>query len=273
MPLHGTRLGTILRRWFCLGLLLCAPAWSEERLTVSLATADYPPLIDLRQPNGGLLTQIVVEAFRLSNVEVRLERMPNNRAITGVVRGTYEGSYGWAYNAERGSKLRYSKRPIHANRMVFFQRRGQQFPWVRLVDLAPFLIGVTLGNHYSDEFARLQEAGALRVQQAASDAINIKKLVLGRIDLFPMEEEAGRFLVAQELTPVEQSKIVAQSVAFDTVPVYLVIRRSHPLAQVLIDRFDRGFRQLSDSGQLQRILEQAKRTSGASYPVEGGFPP
>lgn len=273
MPLHGTRLGTILRRWLCLGLLVCAPAWSDERLTVSLATADYPPLIDLRLPNGGVLTQIVVEAFRLSNVEVHLERMPNNRAITGVVRGTYEGSYGWAYNAERGSKLLYSKRPIHANRMVFFQRRDQQYPWVHLADLAPFLIGVTLGNHYSDEFARLQEAGVLRVQQAASDAINMKKLVLGRIDLFPMQEAAGCFLVAQELTPEEQSKVVAQPLAFDTVPVYLVIRRSHPLAQVLIERFDRGFRQLSDSGQLQRILEQPRRTGGAGAPGDGACPP
>lgn len=263
MPVHGTRWRSILGRWFWLGLLSCAPAWSDERLSVSLTAADYPPLIDLRLPNGGLLTHIVAAAFRLTNVETHFLRMPNNRAIIGVISGTYEGSYGWAHNPERDRKLLYSEQPIYANRMVFFHRRGQEYPWKRLADLAAYQIGITLGNHYSDEFARLQAAGALKVQGAASDVINLRKLALGRIDLFPMQEDAGRFLVAHELAPGEQSQIVAQSVAFDTVPVYLVIRRSHPLARTLIERFDRGFRQLVDSGQLQRMIDEARRGSSA----------
>lgn len=241
---------------FCLSPL---GATAKPPLRVQLAIHDYPPLIGEKLPYGGFLTRVVVEAFAKGGVTAKVVWVPNNRAISGVMDGLYDGSYGWAHAPERDAKLLYSKNPIYVMRMVFFQRRGQEYPWTRLEELSPFRIGATLGNHYSDEFATLQAGGVLKVETAAADAYNMKKLATGRIDLFPMEQEAGQMLADLTLAPVERDRIACQENAIWEVPTHLVIRRTHPHARELMACFERGFKALSASGRLKALIEETKQ--------------
>jgi len=245
-----------------LALAALAPptvARAAERLSVTLTIHDYPPFIGPQLPYGGLLSRVVAEAFRLSDVDVKFVPVSSNRAITGVMMGLYDGGFGWAHAADRDRKLLYSDNSIYTFRMVFFQRRGDDHPWKTLADLAPLQIGTTLGDHYSDEFSALQETSKLHVQVAASDLNNMRKLLVGRIDLFPMEEEAGKLLIQGALTPAEQNLLSCQSVAISAVPTFLVLRRTLPRAQELIERFDRGYRQLLESGRLAKMMEETRK--------------
>ncbi|MBJ7312641.1 substrate-binding periplasmic protein [Rugamonas sp. CCM 8940] len=244
-------------------LALLAPAMSAARgagrLSLTLTSHDYPPFMGHGLPYGGLLTRLVVESFKLVDVDLTFEHVSSNRAITGVMRGIYDGGYGWAHSAERDRKLLYSSNSIYIFRMVFFQRRGSEVPWKKLADLGRAQIGTTLGNYYSDEFLALQTANKLRVQEAASDLANMRKLLLGRIDLFPMEEEAGKMLIQANLSPAEQGQLSFQSNPIATIPTFLVLRRTLPGARELIARFDQGYRQLYDSGQLARLLGETRK--------------
>lgn len=231
----------------------------ETRLSVTLAAHEYPPFMSERLPFGGLLTRIVTESFKAANVQVNIQSVSsNNRVITGLMTGMYDGGYGWAHAPERDRRLLYSKSSIYTFRMVFFQRRNNEVGWNRLADLAPYQIGTTLGNHYSEEFSDLHVHKILHVQEAASDPINMRKLLLGRIDLFPMEEEAGRMLILQTLTPTEQASLSFQARPFALIPTYLVLRRDLPHAAELLERFEQGYRQLNDSGQLARIVGETR---------------
>lgn len=231
----------------------------ETQLGVTLAGHEYPPFMSQRLPYGGLLTRIVTESFKAANVRVNvLYVSSNNRVITGLMTGMYEGGYGWAHAPDRDRRLLYSKSSIYTFRMVFFQRRNKEIGWNKLADLAPYPIGTTLGNHYSDEFSDLHASKVLHVQEAASDAINMRKLLLGRIDLFPMEEEAGRMLILQTLTPAEQASLSFQAKPFALIPTYLVLRRDLPHAAELMERFEQGYRQLNESGQLARIVGETR---------------
>jgi polar amino acid transport system substrate-binding protein len=243
--------------------LLLMPAFAQTGapLNVTLTVHEYPPFIGRDLPYGGLLTRIVVEAFKAANVNVQLEQVSSNRAITGVMMGMYDGAFGWAHTPERERKLLYSKSSIYTFRMVFFQRRSMEVNWNTLADLKPYQIGTTLGDHYSEELTELHARHVLQVQEAASDLNNMRKLLLGRIDLFPIEEEAGKALIQTMLTPREQSRLSYQARPLATVPTYLVLRRDLPRAQELLDRFDQGFRQLSESGQLAHILAEAHRSN------------
>lgn len=234
-------------------------ARAAERLSLTLTTHDYPPFIGHGLPHGGLLTRVVFEAFKLVEVDVKFEHVPSNRAIAGVMRGIYDGSFGWAHTAERDRELLYSSNSIYTFRMVFFQRRGGEVPWKRLADLGRVQIGTTLGDHYSDEFENLQTAKKLQVQEAASDLANMRKLLLGRIDLFPMEEEAGKMLIQANLSPAEQGQLSYQGNPIATIPTYLVLRRTLPRARELIARFDQGYRLLHDSGQLAKLLGETRK--------------
>ena len=243
------------------GLAALLPLAAEEPLRVTLAMHEYPPLTGQKLPCGGVLTQVVSESFAASDVAVRVAWVPNNRAISGVMDGIYDGSYGWAHTPERDAALLYSRSSIGTFRMVFFHRKGEEHPWTTLEDLAPFRIGTTMGNHYSDEFARLQASGTLKVDEATADAFNLKKLVAGRIDLFPMEQDAGQTLASTVLTPQERERIAFDDHPLAEIHVYVVISRCRPHAEELVARFDKGFKALTRSGRIQAILKTAKRAA------------
>lgn len=255
-------------RSLCRMLLLAALSFAtvthaaafDTLLRVKLTAHEYPPHMGQRLPYGGLLTRIVTEAFKVTNVEVEVESLSsNNRVITGVMVGLYDGAYGWAHTPERARKLLYSRSSIYTFRMVFFQRRNMEISWTTLADLAHYQIGATLGNHYSDELSALQARRKLQVQEAASDLNNMRKLLLGRIDLFPMEEEAGQMLILNSMKPAEQATLTYQARPIALIPTYLVLRRDLPNAAEILERFDQGYKQLSESGQLARILGETRK--------------
>jgi len=233
---------------------------ADEPLSVNLVADEYAPTESETLPEGGVLTQIVRDSFKIGGVEAVIRFLPNNRVITGVMKGVYDASFGWAHSAERDQKLLFSHTQIYSFRIVFFQRAGETYAWKNLADLKGYRIGTTLGNYYSDEFAALQKSNDIQVEEAGSDLANMKKLLAGRIDLFPMDEESGRFLLRRNFSTEEQAKISLQTQAISDVPVYVVMRRDLPHAAELLDRFDRGYQQLSESGELAKLIREARQS-------------
>ncbi len=129
-----------------------------------------------------------------------------------------------------------------------------------------YRLGFTLGNYYSDELAVVQAAKKLKVDETSNDLSNLKKLLLGRIDLFPMGEEEGRFMLRTNFGPEEQARITSQTMSLRVVPLYLVVRRSHPQARELVEKFDRGYKQLADSGQLSKLIEDSRKAVFTPHP-------
>ncbi|HWQ08102.1 MAG TPA: transporter substrate-binding domain-containing protein [Holophaga sp.] len=245
---------------------------AQVPLNVEFAATEYAPFIGQKLAHGGLLTRIVQEAYRHENVAVHLAWVPNKRAIACTMNGSYDGTFGWTCTPERQARLLYSRNALYTFRMVFFQRKGASYPWKRLEDLEPFQIGVTAGNFVSDDFSRLKDAGRLRIKEAWSDSSNMKNLVLNRIDLFPMEQEAGWFLADATLSKGERGQVVDQDKPICEVPVYVVVRRSHPLAQELIDRFDKGYRELARTGRLKLLIEQAPQVAKMPHATPSAQP-
>ncbi|WP_223305989.1 ABC transporter substrate-binding protein [Massilia sp. NR 4-1] len=262
-------------RGFSLLLLACmvavmganaTPVVTEAPNHILLTGQEYPPMASSRLPFGGWLTRVVTEAFKTAGVDAKVEFVPNNRAILGAMSGPYDGSFGWTHTMERDRKLLYSSMPIYTMRMVFFHRRGESYPWKTLEDVRDFRLGFTLGNYYSDELAALQAAKKLRIDETSNDLSNLRKLLVGRIDLFPMGEEEGRFMLKTNFSPEEQARITSQTTILRVVPLYLVIRRSHPHAQELVEKFDRGYKQLADSGQLAKLIEESRKAVLNTHP-------
>ncbi len=228
-----------------------------EKLKINLTAQYYPPYIN-GENNDAFLTKIVLTAFKLGNVDVSQSEVPNNRAISGVTQGLYEGSYGWGYTEERASKLLYSNKPIYSLRIVFFQRVNELYNWEKLNDLHAYTLGAVQGNFYSDEFTRLQNRGELIVDYAPSDVSNFRKLLSGRVDLLPIDLDTGNYILQKHFRVEERHKLIAQVKPLSVVPVYVVTNKNLPQAKELMQRFDLGFQQLSESGQLAKIIETYK---------------
>ena len=182
--------------------------------------------------------------------------VPNNRAIAGTMAGYYDGSFGWAHSAERDEALYFSSKPIHTYRMVFVQRADENQPWNQLVDLAAKRIAVTRGNFYSQPFAELQEQKVFEADVDNEDIHGLNKLLLRRVDLFPLEESVANYLIATRFEAAERAQFLVQKKEFWVVPIFFVISRKSPNARELIAEFDAGYAELQRSKRLDALLKK-----------------
>ena len=81
------------------------------------------------------------------------------------------------------------------------------FSWRTLDDLSGKVVGLTSGYTYSSAFDNLQRRGNIHFEEASSDQANFRKLLMGRIDVFPIERNVGLVTLNQIFTPEERNKI------------------------------------------------------------------
>ncbi|WP_207389863.1 ABC transporter substrate-binding protein [Aquitalea sp. USM4] len=227
------------------------------QMAIVLSADDWPPYIGANLPNNGILSRVVSAAFARSGVTVRYRFMPNNRSLQSARNGMVDGSLGWAPSPDRLQDLLYTK-PVLSARMVFFQQRSHVVSWKQLAELSGMRIGITIGNYYSDEFDRLVRQGVLHTDGAADDLSNFRKLLARRIDLFPIEEEVGLFLLGRHFSRAETAKL-QHSQPFWLAPLHVVIWKKHPHGAELIDRFNRGLLAIQRSGELARLVQETRQ--------------
>ena len=236
-----------------LGLGLGLTASATE---VRLAIGEYPPFKVQSAAGGGVLTEVVVEAFKARNIQAVVEWVPNNRAIAGTMAGYYDGSFGWAHSAERDEALYFSAKPIHTYKMVFVQRADEAQAWNQLSDPSGKRIAVTRGNFYSQPFADLQEQKVFDVDVGNEDMHGLNKLLLRRVDLFPLEESVAGYLINTRFEPAERAQFLVQKKEFWMVPIFFVVSRKSPNARELISEFDAGYAELQRSKRLDALLKK-----------------
>lgn len=66
----------------------------------------------------------------------------------------------------------------------------------RLEDLRPYVFGIIRDYAYTDELWRLFNNGPLRYDGILAQDQNMKKLALGRIDIYPEEKNVGTYSLA-----------------------------------------------------------------------------
>lgn len=242
----------------------------DGQMAIVLGSDDWPPYIGGGLPDYGILSRVVTAAFARSKVTVSYRFLPNNRSLQSARNGMVDGSLGWAPSPDRLQDLLYSQ-PVMSARMVFFQRKAHAVHWTQLSDLAGLRIGVTIGNYYSAEFDRLTRQGILHTDGVGDDLSNFRKLLAQRIDLFPIEEEVGQFLLSRHFSPREIRQL-ERTQPFWMAPMHVVIWRKHPRGAELIARFNRGLLALQRSGEFDRLVRETRQAClrSSTQPSDGG---
>ncbi|WP_440029318.1 substrate-binding periplasmic protein [Chromobacterium amazonense] len=237
--------------------LLAIPVEAAPRLKITLSNQEWPPYMGQELPYDGILSRLVKEAFARGGVDVAYRYYPNNRTLQSARNGQVDGSFGWAPTAERKRDLLYTL-PVLSARMVFFQRKERPLAWSRWSELQGARVGITVGNFYSDDFDAQVKNGTLTVDNAPDDLINLRKLIAGRIDLFPIDQEVGKYLIAHHFSPAQGAELEAQNKTFWAAPLHVVIWRKHARGPELVERFNRGLKALQDSGDFERLLQETR---------------
>ncbi|WP_203564048.1 ABC transporter substrate-binding protein [Deefgea sp. CFH1-16] len=220
---------------------------------IDLANGEWPPLLGANLPQYGYASQIVSRAFALENIHVKYRFYPWKRALDEARRGNVQGSLLWIDNAERRQDFLYSQ-PVYRSKVVLFFNRDRPIDWSQLDDLKGHRLGVTHGYYYGKALTQLIQSQQLQSDIGINDAQNFAKLLAKRIDAFPCEEAVGMHLIRHNLgsKALEQINISTQIIHEE--PMYLLISRKTPNAELLLQRFNQGLAKMHASGELNAIL-------------------
>lgn len=228
---------------------------------VRLANGEWAPYTGAKLPQQGCDSQVVIEAFALEGIKVVYEFLPWARGYLLSQNGVLDGAIDWADTAEHRASHYVSRDYISRQLWVFFHRKDRSFSWESLDDLNGKTIGLTLGYAYSDIFKELKAANPAMFPEAASDSLNLKKLLSGRIDLFPVEHAVGLYLVKTELPAEEQVQLTGHSKPVADLYTHLLLSRAKPGNEQRMLQFDRGLQQLKASGRYGQIMQPCTGTA------------
>ncbi|CAN7394461.1 transporter substrate-binding domain-containing protein [Pseudoduganella sp. LjRoot289] len=236
-------------------LLMTVPVRAE---TVTIATGEFPPWTTDTARHGGFINRVVSAAFARKGIDAKFSYMPWKRAEVETKVGRYDASSFWFASQALENDFVPSQ-PISHHQEVFFHLKSKPFPhWQTLSDLGGVKFGATLGYTYTAEFWELAKTGQLNVEVAARDLLNLKKVAVGRIDAFPMDEISGWMLLsnAKFFLPGIKELFATERRPLRTTPAYLLFPAHRPRTAYLAAKFNAGLLELKNDGTYDRFFQE-----------------
>lgn len=237
---------------------------TAQAAALRIATGEWPPYATQSRSDQGIALDIVRRAFALSGHTVEYHFLPWTRAQHDTKTGLYDASAYWGASAERRRDFLLSDNVL-TERWLLVYRRELALDWRNLADLAPYRVGVIRDYTYTPEFWSLVEQGKIQADSTPNDLTGLRKMLLKRIDVMPMELNVACDLLARFFTIEESTRFVAHprplTEAFST---HVILPRQLARSAVLLEDFNAGLKRLRESG------EYAKRLKSVSCPPAWG---
>lgn len=230
-----------------------AHAWMKLRI----ATTEYAPYTSTDMQHDGYINHIIADAFRETGVTVEFVSLPWEEALDATLRGEYDAlSYGNFVRA-RESEFFHSA-PISAENLVFYvnSEKGPD-TWSDLTDFKDVKMGITEGYLYNDELAAHIKANN-NVVENATDKDNLQALINGNIDVFPIDELTGWYLLQRDFTRAERNDVMPITPFISTVTTHLLVPKGQSDSQLILSLFNKGLEELTLDGKLTRFKRLLK---------------
>lgn len=128
--------------------------------------------------------------------------------------------------------------------------------WSSFEDVDGMSVGATQDYSYNEKLANLVGRGTVSVDVTTSDEANFRKLLAGRIDLFPMDPLVGMAMIDQWMTPEEAKELTFDPKSFKSSYYHVLFGHRNARSEILRYRLDEGLRALWASGEFQAIVEK-----------------
>jgi len=232
-----------------LGFLFSAALVAE---TITFANGEWAPYMSPKLKESGYVSDIVVQAYKLEGIDVKWVFLPWKRGFEDAKSGKFQGTAIWGYSEERAKDFHYTDTVLNLE-TAFFIRKGSNFSWNTIDDLAGKTIGGVIGYAYGIEDA--EKAGTVQVSRIGKPEGNYKKLAAGRLDALLEDTQVGLKSV-HDLG--YDGQIVAYSKPLKSRQYSVIISKQVPNAAHLIEAFNKGLKKLQDSGRFSAIIKAAR---------------
>ena len=182
----------LIFQFLCMFFII-SPVYSSDPEKINLTAFDYPPFY-FDDGNGleGIAVDIVDELCKRMKIKAVLKNYPLKRALNSLNSGSSDGMMILIRNSEREEYLHFSVPVCTARGFIWSlaEEDEKAVEFSRFEDLLPYKIGITAGYSYGEKFDEFLKKADTEV--ANTDYNNYKKLMAGRIDIFP-----GNYFVAK----------------------------------------------------------------------------
>ena len=223
---------------------------------VNIGVDEWPPYETASADHYGGALRIITESFGLEGVDVGYVWMPWKRCLVMAASGEIDGAALSQRTALRENDFHFSD-PIMSVEKVFFHMKSSEFSWKNYDDLKGLTVGIPRGNVYGVEFENAKREGKFITEEVVSQfEQNFKKLLYGRIHLFPAEKEAGYDYLRQHFS--SQGHLFTHNPkSIQLVTYHLVLSKKIERNKQMIQHFNHGLRQLKRQGKDKRYLSDS----------------
>jgi polar amino acid transport system substrate-binding protein len=239
-----------MKRVSLLILTLIFLIFAEAKVLTS-ASDPWPPFIDPQSSSEGLSLEIVRAAFKTQGYTIKHSYIPWARAMKNLKEGKIDIIPNTWMTEERKQFLEYSNTYI-SNEIKFIKKAGDPFEFNGLSSLKGKKVGTVRGYGYGDEFSNSSD---FKREDVSSIHQNIKKLILGRIDLTLEDEIVARVAIAQK-DPQLLEAIAFTNNALSTNTMHITSGKANPNHKEYIDAFNKGLKIIKDNGEFSVILKK-----------------
>lgn len=234
-----------------LALAVRTPFASE---TIRLTNGEWQPYLSEHAPHYGFASHIIAEAFGLVGVEVEYGFFPWRRSFELAKKGaTWDGTAVWLYSEERAASFYYTDSVIPSN-TAFFHLNDVEFDWNTMEDLKDKRIGTTLEYSYGPEFDEADKSGIIDPERVATDELNLKKLLKGRIEVFPGEVMVTYTQIRETFSKEDAARFTHHPKSLHRNLQYLLLSKANPDNERFAELFNEGLKQLKESGRYDQII-------------------
>ena len=236
---------------FC-GLIFGAGLTAQaQTASVDLVTGDYPPFTSEEAPAMGVMSEVVMAAFKDQGVSAQVRFMPWQRGYVETRNGLHTGTFPYVKNDERQRDFLFSQALYPDVVRIFVSADADPaMAWAgksicvpqgyNIARVAPFI---------ESEQARMERP---------PDMLNcFQMLQRGRVQAVWSSEMVAEFVTRDLRRDGLRFKSLTLGLEYP-VELYLIISRQLPLAQQWMDRFNAGLSNIQKNGTYGKILARHK---------------
>lgn len=238
-------------------LALAADRPVDSRI-MRVAIGEWPPFVSENLEHYGLAARIVTEAFAAVGNDVRYRFYPWKRAYLETTQGDQDATAIWTKTPDREGEVLFSAPVLTADK-VFFHLEGTDFEWSSIEDLEGYTVGATRGYGYGDAFDEAANEGRIDVEYVDSDLQNFRKLIRGRIDLFPMTEAVGYSILNTEFEEDRVADVTRHPRPVQQAVFHLLFSKAVDGNEEMRKRFNRGLAELRENGRIEQYLRESRQ--------------
>ncbi len=163
----------------------------------------------------------------------------------------HDGLYLAYYTEEREQWYAFSI-SIGNVRTGFYKMKGKGISYKTLQNLKGYEIGLTRGAAISPAF---DKADFLKKQFTVNDILSLRKLLVGRIDLFAGSELVARYLINTEISSEDRNKFEFMEPPLAVHKLHMAVSRNAPNYMQKLEDFNQGIKQIFSDGTYEKILK------------------